>query len=226
MECGFKIASGVDLSYVFQNGTTKSETNYKLANGSALTFLLLSGSRGNVSNTGYLGSNGQDLSTIFEPRSISIANYNFASPNASASPYYIAMNGTTDGWTFTGSTAVGNGYTSPNPWNRVAIIGQYAILQYTTPYIPIMYQTFALYPMKYKLTFLIIGRNNLYYNAGQSCDVYANTTKILSFSPIVNTAWTTKSIVFTGSYTTIIKFTTDTTVESSYLVTNIVINVA
>jgi len=226
MECGYLIASGVDLSYVFQNGTTQTAGNYKLANGNTLTFLLLTGTRGNVSKTGYLGINGQDLSTVFEPRSISIANYNFASPNASVSPFYIGMNGTTNGWTFTGSTAVGNGYASGNPWNRVAITGQYAILQYTTPYIPSVYQTFALFPMNYKLSFSIIGRNPSFYSSAQSCDIYANETKILSFTPIINTAWTAKSVVFTGSYSTIIKFTTDTTAESSYLVTNVVINVA
>ena len=227
---GYLTNTGVDLSYVFQNGTTQISGGYRLANGNALTFL--ASTSGNfVSKTGYLGSNGQDLSTIFEPRSISIVNYNFASPSENITPYYHTITGTNNGWTFAGSTAVG--YGSASVWNRVSTTSQYAILQqillYPTLY-PEVYQAFALFPMKYKLTFLIIGRNNppnSYYNATQSCDVYANATKILSFSSIGNTAWNTKSIVFTGSSSTIIKFTTGTTsVDSSYLITNVSIIVA
>ena len=226
---GYLTNTGVDLSYVFQNGTTQIAGGYRLANGNALTFLATSGN--SVSKTGYLGSNGQDLSTFFEPRSISIVNYNFALPNVSAaSPYYQTVTGTNNGWTFVGSTAVGYGYTSPNPWNRVATTSQYAILQQTPTYptlYPEVYQTFALFPMKYKLTFSIIGRNPSYYSASQYCNVFANATNILQFSNIGTASWSIKSAIFTGSSSTIIKFTTGTTsVDSSYLITNVSIIVA
>jgi hypothetical protein len=229
---GYLISSGVDLSYVFQNGSTVADGNYKLSNGSALVFLTKSGLNV-VSNTGYITSTGQDLSALFEPRSIFIQNYNFASPNVSAtSQYYTSMNGTINGWTFYGSTAVGYGYATTNPWNQVAFTGQYAILQQLTSYptlYPEVYQVFALFPMNYKLSFSIIGRNpsSSYYSSSQICNVFANTKNILQFSNIGSTSWTIKSVVFTGSFSTNIKFTTGaSTVESSYLITNVNIIVA
>jgi hypothetical protein len=59
---------GLDLSYVFQRGTTTTNSGYKLSNGNDLSSVFASGTT--YKKTGYTLPNGYDLSTIYAPNLI------------------------------------------------------------------------------------------------------------------------------------------------------------
>ena len=115
--------NGVDLLYVFMSGTNVTNSGYKLVDGRDLSqiFKIVTSGGPYVTNTGYLNSSNQDISRMYEPYNPTILNYDFASPNASASPYYVIQ--AIPSWTSIGSTYVGRSTLSV--WNDVALPSPY-----------------------------------------------------------------------------------------------------
>ena len=230
-------STGTDLSYVFLKGTTVQNSGYVLSGGGGdLSSIFASNTLSTyASKTGYLMSNGLDISTIYEPNKVTILNPNFTSPSASASPYYLQMSGSTlTSWTLNGNVLVG--YGSNNAFNKRALplsYTQYGIVHSTTSYVC---QNVQLQKLNYNLSFWIIGRNNgtanlFYFSNNTTLTITIGSTTILSGYDVQYTpSWTNVNVSFTapsaGTY--LMKFTniTSPAADSSFLITGIVITVA
>ena len=229
---GYKTIYGTDLSYIFISGTnTTRDSGYTLNRGDLSDIFARNTSSVYAQNTGYLISNNQDISRIYEPLRVTITNSNFTSPNRSASPYW-AYNTTLTGWTETGSFVASS---SASNWNTASLTSivpactQYCGLQNNGSNIA---QTISLLNISYNLSFWIIGRNQngsayLFTPSKTTLTVTVGVNTILSGRTIGATSWINVNVRFTiatsGSYS--LKFANVTTepLDSSFLFTGIVI---
>ena len=160
------------------------------------------------------------------PSTLNITNYNFASPDASANPYYLLLT-TLTGWTMSGNVYVGYGGNNAFCNKLNAYYTQYCILQVNGA--SITSTSISLSAIPYNLSFWIIGRT--------SGEFIPTTTKlkitigvvIVTGYSMINTDWVKVDVPFTpsavGSYT--LKFenvNTNTTGDSSFLITGIIIS--
>jgi hypothetical protein len=199
-------SSGIDLCYIFQSGTTATESGYKLSNGTDLSSIFKENVSGTYAlDTGYKMINNQDISTMYEqcvpPPPVTIANYDFAYPTTST---FISVSYLVEsfGWNIYGGVNIVNNQGLTTWWpDSLYIPNTTGYLQYCAMSIfDNISQNITLSPNNYNLSFWIKGRYNEpgKYSINTVLNITINSTTILSdYTPPSTTEWSKKTVNFT-----------------------------